>query len=124
MHSDNHKNRFRSGAAAEPAGVSSEKPQRPDTGTMIGHIALSCAGRDAGRLFLIIADYGDGIVAAADGRLRKCSNPKKKKLRHLKPLVFAGTECVRMIESGMCNDSCIRRIISDHRGKAETKDER
>lgn len=122
MISDIRKNRFRSGTAAEDVAEEPKKQQNKVTGTMIGRIAQSVAGRDADRLFVIVAELDDEHVAIADGRLRKCVNPKKKKLKHLKLISFAGMECVEKIAEGMCNDSYIRRVISSFRGEADETD--
>lgn len=104
----------------EPA-AEEKRPQQKVTGTMIGRIAQSTAGRDAGRLFVIIGEIDDLHVAVADGRLRKYMHPKKKKLRHLKLLSFAGLECMEKIADGMCNDSYIRRVLSAFRGENEAQ---
>ena len=119
MLSDIRKNRFRSGSAAEETQEESKRLQTKVTGTMIGRMAQSLSGRDADRLFVIVAELDDEHVAIADGRLRKCVNPKKKKLKHLKLISFAGMECVEKIADGMCTDSYIRRIISSFRGEAD-----
>lgn len=119
MISDIRKNRFRSGSAAEDVPGEPRRAQNKVTGTMIGRIAQSVAGRDANRLFVIVAELDDEHVAIADGRLRKCVNPKKKKLKHLKLVSFAGMDCVEKIAEGVCNDSYIRRVISAFRGEAD-----
>ena len=119
MISDIRKNRFRSGSAAEYAPDEPRKAQNKVTGTMIGRIVQSVAGRDADRLFVIVAELDGEHVAVADGRMRKCVNPKKKKLKHLKLISFAGMECVEKIADGMCNDSYIRRVLSAFRGETD-----
>ena len=124
MISDIRKNRFRSGAAAEDVPDDSKKVQNKVTGTMIGRIVQSVAGRDADRLYVIVAELDGEHVAIADGRLRKCVNPKKKKLKHLKLISFAGMECVEKIADGVCNDSYIRRVLSAFRGETEDGDVR
>ena len=122
MISDIRKNRFRSGSAADEVPDEPRKVQNKVTGTMIGRIAQSVSGRDADRLFVIVAELDDEHVAIADGRLRKCVNPKKKKLKHLKLISFAGMECVEKIAEGVCNDSYIRRVLSAFRGEADEND--
>ena len=119
MISDIRKNRFRSGTAAEDSLEDQKRTQTKVTGTMIGRIVQSVAGRDADRLFVIVAELDGEHVAVADGRLRKCVNPKKKKLKQLKLISFAGMECVEKIAEGMCNDSYIRRVISAFRGETD-----
>ena len=124
MISDIRKNRFRSGSAAEDSLEDQKRIHTKVTGTMIGRIVQSVAGRDADRLFVIVAELDDAHVAVADGRLRKCVNPKKKKLKHLKLISFAGMECVEKIADGVCNDSYIRRVLSAFRGETEDGDVR
>jgi len=49
-----------------------------------GRVVLSIAGRDAGRLFLILSVEGD-FALIADGKVRRLEAPKRKRLKHLKP---------------------------------------
>ena len=51
--------------------------------TIIGRYVWSKAGRDKDELFIIIDIVDDNHVLIADGKLRRISNPKKKKLKHL-----------------------------------------
>ena len=51
--------------------------------TIIERYVWSKAGRDKGHLFIIISILDDQHVMVADGSLRRVSNPKKKKLKHL-----------------------------------------
>ncbi len=50
----------------------------------VGRIAVSTAGRDKRRYFVIIDIVDAQYVYIADGDLRKKDRPKKKKLRHLR----------------------------------------
>ncbi len=50
----------------------------------IGRVAQSAAGRDKGRLFIIVNIVDEQYVYIADGDLRLLDRPKKKKLRHLR----------------------------------------
>ena len=50
----------------------------------IGRVAVSTAGRDKGRFFMILDIIDDQYVYIVDGDLRLKERPKKKKLRHLK----------------------------------------
>ena len=79
---------------------------------MIGRIVLSTAGRDRDRYFVIVGEYDGTYVQIADGRLRHMDSPKKKKLKHCRPVSFAGMECVEKIADGSCSDSYLRRVIS------------
>lgn len=50
----------------------------------IGKVAYSKAGRDKGRLFVVINVVNEQFVMIADGDLRKIENPKIKNLKHVK----------------------------------------
>ena len=49
----------------------------------IGRVVYSRAGRDAGSHYVVVGMIDDAYVAIANGCLRKVSNPKKKKIKHL-----------------------------------------
>ena len=51
----------------------------------VGQIVASKAGRDEGRLFLVLNVIDDQYVELVDGTLRKLAKPKKKKNRHIEP---------------------------------------
>jgi large subunit ribosomal protein L14e len=50
----------------------------------IGRVAVSTAGRDKGRYFMILDIIDEQYVYIVDGDLRPKERPKKKKLKHLK----------------------------------------
>lgn len=50
----------------------------------VGRVAVSDAGRDAGRMFIILSVIDAQYVYIADGDIRKIDHPKKKKLKHLR----------------------------------------
>ena len=50
-----------------------------------GSIVISKAGRDQGRLFLVVEEVDDDFVMIANGDLRKLDRLKKKRRKHLKP---------------------------------------
>ena len=50
----------------------------------VGRVAVSKAGRDTGRVFVIKQVIDTYYVYIVDGDLRKMDRPKKKKLKHLK----------------------------------------
>ncbi|MEG1559788.1 MAG: KOW domain-containing RNA-binding protein [Clostridia bacterium] len=51
---------------------------------LVGRTALSIAGRDKGRNFIIVGAPDPQHVWVVDGTLRKLDNPKKKKLKHIR----------------------------------------
>ena len=50
-----------------------------------GSVVRSKAGRDQGRLFLVVEEVDDDFVMIANGDLRKMDRQKKKRRKHLKP---------------------------------------
>lgn len=54
---------------------------------LLGHFVVSLAGRDKGCICAVVGNAEDeGYVLIADGKVRKVESPKKKKLKHLKPI--------------------------------------
>ncbi len=49
----------------------------------VGSVAISKAGRDKGKYFVILKVIDEKYVYIADGVLRKLIKPKKKQLKHL-----------------------------------------
>lgn len=49
----------------------------------VGQVVKSRAGRDKGKVFLVIDIIDNQNVLIVDGNLRKLDNPKQKKLKHL-----------------------------------------
>jgi len=49
----------------------------------LGQLVHSKAGRDKGKYFIIVEIISEEFVMLADGDIRKISNPKKKKIKHL-----------------------------------------
>lgn len=49
----------------------------------IGQVVKSKAGRDKGRIFLVVDILDKDHLYLVDGDLRKLDNPKKKKTKHL-----------------------------------------
>lgn len=52
---------------------------------MTGMFAVSKAGHDKGRMYLVLKE-DDEYVYLADGKIRTIENPKKKKKRHVQPV--------------------------------------
>lgn len=49
----------------------------------MGRVVYSKAGRDKGRMFVIIGLVNENFVILSDGDLRKIENPKVKNLKHI-----------------------------------------
>jgi ribosomal protein L14E/L6E/L27E len=54
-----------------------------DPNVKVGQIVKSIQGRDKGRNFVVIGEFDHEHILIADGKLRKVSKPKKKKLKHI-----------------------------------------
>ena len=50
----------------------------------LSDIVISLCGRDKGQLLLVVGEEGQ-FVLVANGKQRRAEQPKRKKLRHLKP---------------------------------------
>ncbi len=78
----------------------------------IGNICYSTAGRDKGKLFVIIDIPDDKHVLIADGELRRTASPKLKNIRHIK--IIGNVSCS---VKGTCDnrelDSQIRKKLKE-----------
>ncbi len=53
---------------------------------MVGQLATSKAGHDKGQVYVIVAQEGD-FVYLSDGRHRPPDRPKKKRMKHIQPII-------------------------------------
>ena len=84
-----------------------------------GMAAVSMAGHDTGRYYIIVRAE-DGYVYLADGTLRTCEHPKKKKLRHVRINRRISPEIERNLsEAGELKNEIIKRLIKEYRSKQE-----
>lgn len=51
----------------------------------IGQVVMATAGRDRNKFFVVIGIIDDEYVWIVNGRNRTLANPKKKKIKHLRP---------------------------------------
>lgn len=66
---------------------------------MTGMFAISLAGHDKGRLYLIIREEGD-FAYLADGKSRGPQNPKKKRKKHLQIIKTKDEVLAEKLKSG------------------------
>jgi large subunit ribosomal protein L14e len=79
---------------------------------MIGRLAVSRSGRDAGSTYLVVGVEGPTVVFVADGRTRSVARPKRKNVKHLE-LGAPVPHCVERIASGQAlTDEEIRAVIA------------
>ncbi len=75
----------------------------------LGRVVRSRAGRDSGRLFLVVGILDGEHLLLADGDLRRVEKPKKKKTRHLEATAY----CCECPAIGKLNNSDIRKLIQN-----------
>ena len=77
-----------------------------------GQIAISLAGRDKNKYFVVL-DVVDNIFChISDGRTRKVDAPKKKKIKHLRLTEHSLLNVKRKIEAGEpVTNSIIKREL-------------
>jgi hypothetical protein len=78
-----------------------------------GRVVLSRAGRDAGRLFVVLAMLDENHAAIADGALRKVAAPKKKKIKHLRAKLECFPNLLEKLQNGHLLDADVRSCL-DH----------
>ena len=82
------------------------------TDARVGSVCVSKAGHDEGGCFIVIAGIDRDHVYVADGRVRKQTAPKKKKMRHLSMITKLSGPDTEVLRSGGYNDSFLRKAIS------------
>ena len=81
----------------------------------VGSVVRSKAGRDEGRLFLVVSEVDDDFVMIANGGLRGIDRQKKKRRKHLKPTGTVVTELARRLSEG--------EAVEDHELRAWLREE-
>lgn len=77
-----------------------------------GQVVKSRAGRDKGRIFLIIDIIDKENVYIVDGDLRKLDRPKKKKIKHLIVYNTILDELKYKLDNNIkINNAYIRRLL-------------
>lgn len=86
----------------------------------VGRIVRSRAGRDEGRLFLVIREIDESYVLIADGDLRTVGKPKKKKRKHLEGTGEIRSSLRARLEDGdVIEDHEIRKALAADEPKEE-----
>jgi len=78
-------------------------------------VVESKAGRDKGRLFVIVGTRDDGMLLISDGDLRKLAKPKPKKRMHLKSRPWSMNRLEILYGEGRLLDSDIRKALDEIR---------
>lgn len=78
----------------------------------VGQVVKSRAGRDKGRIFLVLEVIDEHFVSVVDGDLRKLDNPKKKKVKHLIVYNTVLTELKEKLDNKIkINNAYIRKLL-------------
>ena len=87
------------------------------------NIVRSDAGRDKGKLFVVLAADGEYLLLA-DGKSRKVENPKRKKRRHV---LYVASEDNRLSEKikseEKITNSELRRTLAAYREEVQPDQE-
>jgi ribosomal protein L14E/L6E/L27E len=65
----------------------------------VGQIVKSKAGRDKGRIFIVVGMIDEQYVLLADGDTRRVDKPKKKKVKHLVKYNLSSMEVKARVEN-------------------------
>ena len=73
-----------------------------------GRFAVSAAGHDAGRLYIIIGtEQGCSVLLVADGHKRGFASPKRKKAKHLRVLPLRDDNIAGLVSAGAKVDDSV-----------------
>lgn len=85
-------------------------------GIDLGSIVQSTAGRDKGKLFLVVK-VEENYVYLVDGDLRKIENPKKKKLKHLELTRYYDANIAeRIVKKNKITNQDVKRMMKEIQG--------
>jgi large subunit ribosomal protein L14e len=86
----------------------------------LGQLVQSIAGRDTGRIYLIVGFEPPARVWVADGRGRKTAGPKRKNIRHIRVLKTVDQAVATKIARGASvTDEDIRQAIRNCQSAGE-----
>ncbi len=85
-------------------------------------IVFSLAGHDNGREYVVLKTDGS-FAWLVDGKTRKLTNPKRKKLKHLCLGKMGTPELADALNAGKTTDSAIRKELAIYRSEAGMTEE-
>nr|WP_207725707.1 KOW domain-containing RNA-binding protein [Clostridium sp. DJ247] len=86
----------------------------------IGRVVYSKAGRDKGRVLMILSVLNDKYVNVCDGNLRTIEKPKKKKVKHLTFTMTVAEDVRDMLLSGeKINNVMISKFLQSYDNSKE-----
>ena len=84
-----------------------------------GSIAVSTAGRDKDKVFIIVGVLDEDYVLIADGRSRKIEKPKKKKLKHLRICCETDGELATLLNDKSLTNRTAAKITASYHNSPE-----
>ena len=89
-----------------------------------GRIVQAAAGRDKGGIFCVLGTDPEGRLLLADGKRRKVSRPKSKKLGHVRVLTnhphgFDHPAIQKLKQGEPLSDKALRRALAAFRDQLE-----
>ena len=81
-------------------------------------LAISKAGHDKGEIYFIYEEK-DSYVYLVNGETKTISNPKKKKLMHIQPIIHLPKELDEMANNEKLDDVMIKRILKIYNRRNE-----
>ena len=80
----------------------------------LGQIVASRKGRDQDQLYVVVGYGNSPFILVADGRNRKAAAPKKKNVRHVKPMGSIAQNVAHKLERDeKVTDEELRQAISE-----------
>lgn len=79
-----------------------------------GDFVIAVSGREKGKCFVVLS-VENQFLYLCDGKNRKVSKPKKKKIKHIEYAGTASSDVCQKLQSGI-TDKAIRRALSEFRG--------
>jgi len=78
----------------------------------LGSVVIALAGRDKDKYFIVTSMLDECFVFIADGRTRKVSTPKKKKIKHLKFIEAPDSIILESLKKNNLTNSMLRKTLS------------
>jgi ribosomal protein L14E/L6E/L27E len=84
----------------------------------LGSIVQSKAGRDQGKIFIVVEVVNSDFVRIADGDLRKIEDPKLKKIKHLQLIQKEIPQITQVfINLERLTNTAVRNLLEQYKGK-------
>jgi ribosomal protein L14E/L6E/L27E len=80
-----------------------------------GDFVIATSGRDMGKCFVVLS-VENQFVYLCNGKNRKVSTPKKKKIKHIEFGGKANESVCQAVEKNELTDKTVRRAISQFKG--------